>query len=171
VRISGDLADEDFPEWMPPLPSKHDRLWAGLGASHDSWSVAALRGCLEAVRDRVGAEVVSVTDAWVDGDDAFCVIYTPPWGAMPLVGIRRERADIQRGKVEGDDIDLGVGILGAYSGFDDDPEGFGYTVVDWEMSEPLGNQAEHLRFDDSGLGWLGSLNQELPARPNVDPED
>lgn len=39
------------------------------------------------------ARQVRVVQAWVDGDDAFCVVYRPPFDPDGVVGLRRHRSD------------------------------------------------------------------------------
>jgi hypothetical protein len=146
IRMSGGGDDEGWREWVPPVPSCHDDLLAGFPAASTSWSAAALRACLEAVRDGVGAERVAVTDAWVDGDEAFCVIYAPPWLIGTLAGLRRARSDVASDTI--------------YQTLDD-PADFGHTVTDWDLSEPLGRRQDELRYDADGLGWWGTLEVDL----------
>jgi len=66
--------------WKPPVRSRHDDLLVEL-AGDQRWSAQAVRAVLERVGEgHLMFEPVAVVDAWADGGEAFCVIYTPPWG-------------------------------------------------------------------------------------------
>ena len=60
-----------------------------------SWAQQALFGCLDHLRTSTltAASEVRVEAAWVDGDDAFCVVYLPPWSPDIRAGIRRRHSD------------------------------------------------------------------------------
>ena len=59
------------------------------------WSAIALWACLEHLRvSRVTeAARIPVLDAWLDGPDAFCVLYRPPFDEARVVGLRRCRQE------------------------------------------------------------------------------
>ncbi len=103
-----------------------------------------LLACLE----RLGSggptewEVVEVFNAWTDGD-ALCIVYSAPWG--PTVGLR----------------------LSTERPIADDPTECGRTIADFDIAEPLGTIADHLVYDDDGMGWWGDLpvREGPPAAP------
>ena len=63
-------------------PKQHARLLSQLKSEADAgWSTTALIACLEQLRTSNVTEAgqVAVLDAWVDGADAFCVVYQSPY--------------------------------------------------------------------------------------------
>lgn len=165
VVLTGNPCDAPAPEWVPRVASRHRQLLDELPVSSSVWSVEALRACLQAVDNGLQIEQVAIADAWPDGEDALCMVYTPPWSMLDLVGLRRERADAVRTAARpGDAPFTEVGIIAVYEGLDD-PASFGDTVANWDMSDPLGKITEFLRRDIHGLGWWGTLGPELPVRP------
>jgi hypothetical protein len=130
-----------------------------------AWSDIALRACLDrlAVSTVTEARHITVERAWVDGKDAFCVVYRPPFDSNRTVGLRRQRSDA--------DIPDGEWKLGNMSPlpYIEDPGNpeavtFGETVADFDIGEPMGNTVDILRADDDGVGWWGTLGQELPKQ-------
>jgi hypothetical protein len=89
-------------------------------------------------------EQVSVVAAWPVPEDGFCVIYTHPWYAGRTFGYRAQAES-------GDEFD--------------DPVVFGVDVANFQISEPLGSNAERLRKDVNGVEWWGWLDEELPGPP------
>lgn len=164
VVLSGGLCDQPPPDWVPSIESDHRRLLEELPTEPSTWAVEALRSCLHAVENGLEIEQVAVVDAWPDGEDAFCVVYLPPFSDGELVGLRRERQDSVRASEERMDAPLTErGVIGVYAGLDD-PDSFGNCVANWDMSDPLGAVHELLRFDAAGLGWWGTLHADLPRR-------
>lgn len=166
VRLVGSAARDDGPadpDFVPWLASEHDRLLAALPESSDaSWAAQALRACLEGVRHGSGFERIAVTDAWVDGEHAFCVVYTPLWGSS-LAGVRRERGDpdpiyqLSDGKNGSEPTELSEYAM------PEDPAEYGSRVHD-DITEPLGRMVNRLRYDADGVGWWGTLGMTLPQR-------
>jgi hypothetical protein len=79
--------------WEGPrrFTEQHARLLSELQSeARADWSRTALIACLEQLRTSRFAEAgqVAVLDAWVDGPDAFCVVYRSPH-ELGEVGIRR----------------------------------------------------------------------------------
>jgi hypothetical protein len=129
-----------------------------------SWAEIALRSCLDrlAMSTLTEARRVVVSEAWVDGDDAFCVVYRPPFGAERVVGLRRRRSDafeVEYWRLE---------AMTASPYIDDpdspDPIQFGQSVADIDIGVPLGRVVEILREDADGVSWWGTLGDELPGR-------
>lgn len=77
-------------------------------------------------------EPVAVVDAWTDNADTVCIVYTPPWGPGPLVGVRRVRGDTPS-----------------------DPSEYAASVVD-DITEPLGTTRLHRAAN--GFGWWGTVD-------------
>ena len=121
VRLEGGGEYDGPGDFAPPVTSEHDALLAQLGARDVAWADSALISCLQGVRDGAVIEQIAVTDAWVEDDQTFCLIYTPPW-ADTLAGIRRQRGDLDpvvqliddKGQAELDDFRMS-----------DDPQSFG----------------------------------------------
>ena len=130
------------------------------------WSRTALIACLEQLRTSNVTEAgqVAVLDAWVDGSDAFCVVYQSPYQAGE-VGIRRTVDDVassRNQKYRPDDMTGGYDMGSAKI---PDPVAFGCNVADFDIGEP-GTGA--LRHDErSGTSWWGSLGDALPLRPSA----
>jgi hypothetical protein len=86
------------PTGEPPPPDgprryseQHARLLTQLQSEASAdWSSTALTACLEQLRTSNVTEAgqMAILDAWVDGPDAFCVVYQSPYEAGE-VGIRR----------------------------------------------------------------------------------
>lgn len=66
-----------------------------------TWAAQALWSCLDCLRlgTAAGAEV-RVEQAWTDGPDAFCIVYTPPYQPAERVGLRRQIHDTDPAKYE-----------------------------------------------------------------------
>jgi hypothetical protein len=127
-----------------------------------NWSKTALIACLEQLRTSNVTEAgqVSVLDAWVDGPDAFCVVYQSPY-ADEEVGIRRTADDASSrnqkyrpGEVT-DGYDMGSAEM-------PDPVAFGWNVADFDIGEPRTGPLRH--DEDSRTSWWGSLGDTLPVR-------
>jgi hypothetical protein len=146
------------------------------------WSATALWACLEHLRVSTVTEAarVAVVDAWLDGPDAFCVLYRPPFDGGRVVGLRRCRQEAVETRewrlgdmtTWGYDMtrDITRAGTGGYSGHDPhwvDPVAFGWNVADFDLGEPLGFVATILRFDRGDIGWWGSLGVTLPGPPQV----
>jgi hypothetical protein len=132
------------------------------------WSVTALLACLQRLQTSTVTETwcVAVEDAWVDGPDAFCVVYRPPFDYERTVGVRRRRQDA----IEPGEWRLGDMTTWGYEIAPDgpvDPTMFAWNVADFDIGEPLGFVATVLRFDRQGVGWWGNLDTDtdLPRRP------
>lgn len=111
------------------------------------WAQAALDACLEhlPVSRVTESQSVQVLDAWVEDSVAFCVVYRYPY-FDGVLGIRRTF-----------DTDM-------YGEVPSDPVAFGCDVADFDIGEPLGSVAEHLRVDGAGVHWWGDLGPQLPSR-------
>lgn len=122
----------------------------------------ALFACLEHLRTSsvTQAGQVAVLDAWVDGPDAFCVVYQPPYQDGE-VGIRRSADDAATPTQQyrpgdlTDGYDLGDSEV-------PDPVAFGWNVADFDIGEPGTGPLRH--DEDSGTSWWGSLGDALPMR-------
>lgn len=129
-----------------------------------SWAGVALQACLDrlAVSTLTEARLVRVIRSWVDGDDAFCLVYRPPFDADRVVGIRRHRSDAA--EVE----HLGPGEMASSPYIDDpndpDPIQFGQSVADFDIGVPLGSVVDTAREDADGVGWWGTVGDDLPRR-------
>ena len=144
--------------WQPDRMSV-----AGQPAGHE-WSDIALAACLDRLQVSMvtAAQLVHVVDAWTDGPDALCVVYRPPGETRSVAGLRRRWHDaVQPGEWR-----LGNLMAWGYDvGPDVDPVAFGHNVADFDLGEPLGMIRRALRYDGAGVGWWGSLGDELPRRP------
>jgi len=149
-----------------------------------SWSAAALHACLEHLRTSTvtSAARVSVVDAWLDGPEALCVLYRPPFDEGRVVGLRRTRAEalearewrlgdltswgysLEPGRPFADDPPAGDSP-GAVRDPAVDPAAFGWNVADFDLGEPLGFVVTILRYDRADVGWWGRLGAELPEPP------
>ena len=157
------------------VTSAHRQLLAELipqpGAT---WAAQALWSCLNDLRlgTAAGAEV-RVEQAWTDGPDAFCIVYTPPYQPAERVGLRRQIHDTAPAKYE-PAVGPGYAALVSPMLADEGPDGgwepveFGQVVAAYDIGEPLGNAYYMLRRDDAGVGWWGALQSELPHRPGTD---
>lgn len=170
VHIDGGAASDVPADFATRVLSQHERLLSEVGSPDSAvWSARALRTVLEGVRDHAGIENIAITDAWIEDDDTFCLVYTPPWGPG-LAGTRRRRGD--RDPVEqlaqsssgnnasetlGDPDDQDTCETPA------DPTDYGATVLD-DISQPLGRMHDLLRYDHRGIGWWGTLADTLPER-------
>jgi hypothetical protein len=128
------------------------------------WSRTALIACLEHLRTSRFAEAgqVAVLDAWVDGPDAFCVVYQSPYQAGD-VGIRRTADDAAsprnqkyRPRERTRYCDMGSAEI-------PDPVAFGWTVADLDIGDP-GTEGPLRHDKESGTTWWGSLGDALPTR-------
>jgi hypothetical protein len=98
VRIESaepDSIDELSAEQRGNVTPAHRKQLAELSLSPDPAGRPALRACLEQLRTSTitAAPEVRVEQAWTDGPEAFCVIYSPPYGPDMRVGIRRHIND------------------------------------------------------------------------------
>jgi len=134
------------PTGEPPPPDgphrfseQHARLLTQLQSEASAdWSRTALIACLEQLRTSNVTEAgqIVVLDAWVDGSDAFCVVYQSPYEAG----------------------EVGNDVVSAES---PDPVAFGWNVADFDIGEP--GPPGPLRHDqDNGTSWWGSLGDSLP---------
>lgn len=147
------------------------------------WSAIALWSCLEHLRVSSVTEAgrVAVVDAWLDGPDAFCVLYRPPFAEAAVVGLRRcreqalEVREWRLGDITTWGYDMSAGGAGVpgdpgsgrgAAGFVD-PVAFGWNVADFDIGEPLGFVATILRYGPGDIGWWGSLGVELPGPPEL----
>ena len=112
------------------------------------WAEAALAACLEhlSVSCVTEGRTVRVLDSWLEGAEAFCVVYRYPY-FDGLLGIRCTF-----------DEDM-------YGDEPSDPEEYGRDVADFSIGEPLGTVAQHLRPDKEGVHWWGDLGEALPCKP------
>lgn len=156
-------------EWRSSIPSRHSQLLNQLALQDkESWPVQVLKRLLECVRDECDALIyaIGVVDCWIEDASAFCVVYTSPLDT-DLVGLRRVRGDQRPNPQE-------FGAPEPFPGFDvaaflrtpDAPGLFAMQVAD-DIGDSLGVFRSHLRFDDDGLGWWGTLNASLPRRPDT----
>jgi len=157
---------------LPPagprrFSEQHAHLLSQLRSEASAdWSRTALIACLEQLRTSNVTEAgqVAVLDAWVDGSDAFCVVYQSPYQAGE-VGIRRTVDDVassRNQKYRPDDMTGGYDMGSAKI---PDPVAFGCNVADFDIGEP-GTGA--LRHDESSeTSWWGSLGDALPLRPSA----
>jgi hypothetical protein len=138
--------------------------WLTMNMS-DTWSSSALRSCLDHLgTSRVTeAQLVAVERSWTDGPDAFCVVYRPPYDGQRRVGLRRSRSDC----AEASSYRLGDFVSGRDLGdpLDPDPVAFGRDVADFDLGEPMGAVVNILRIDSDGIGWWGTLDEQLPTDP------
>lgn len=139
-----------------------------------TWAAQALWSCLDCLRlgTAAGAEV-RVEQAWTDGPDAFCIVYTPPYQPAERVGLRRQIHDTDPAKYEtavGPAYAALLSPMFAVAGPDGewDPVEFGQVVAAYDIGEPLGNAYYMLRRDGAGVGWWGALLSELPNRPDTE---
>lgn len=141
---------------------QHARLLSLLQSQASAdWSKTALTACLEQLRTSnvTEADRVAVLDAWVDGSDAFCVVYQSPHEDGE-VGIRRTVNDASprnhkyRPGEMTDGYDMGSSEI-------PDPVAFGWNVADFDIGEP--GPPGPLRHDEvTGTSWWGSLGVALP---------
>ena len=147
------------------LTQRHAQLLTELRAETAAeWSATALIACLEHLETSTITEAghVAVLDAWVDGPDAFCVVYQPPYETR-TVGLRRTLADgasatdqqARLGRMT-EAYDMGNGEI-------PDPIAFGWNVADFDIGEP-GTHRSSRSEDPSGVTWWGSLGDALPTR-------
>jgi hypothetical protein len=133
------------------------------------WSATALWACLEHLRVSAVTQAarVAVVDAWLDGPDAFCVLYHPPFDDARVVGLRRCRQEALEAREWrlGDMTTWGYDMSSAPDWVD--PVAFGWNVADFDIGEPLGFIATILRYDRADIGWWGSLGVALPSPPRM----
>lgn len=144
---------------------QHARLLSQLQSeARADWSRTALIACLEQLRISTFAEAgqVAVMDAWVDGPDAFCVVYQSPY-EVGEVGIRRNAGDT----VSSRRPRYRPGAMTEYhdmgSAHTPDPVAFGWNVADLDIGDP-GTDGPLRHDEDSGITWWGSLGDTLPTR-------
>jgi hypothetical protein len=105
---------------------------------------------------------VAVLDAWVDGPDAFCVVYQSPYEAGQ-VGIRRTADDAASARHQR----YRPGAMTEYHDMGNadtpDPVAFGQNVADLDIGDP-GTDGPLRHDEDSGTAWWGSLGDALPRR-------
>jgi hypothetical protein len=157
-------------EPLPPdgprrFSKQHARLLSQLQSEASAdWSRTALVACLEQLRTSNVTEAgqVAVLDAWVDGSDAFCVVYQSPYEAGE-VGIRRtidDAASSRNQKYRPGDMTDSYEMGSAET---PDPVAFGWNVADFDIGEP--GTPGSLRHDlHTGTSWWGSLGDALPLR-------
>lgn len=153
----------------------HRELVTRLGAVPDpSWSTLALWACLQELQGSVitAASEVRVEQGWVDGPDAFCIIYTPPYEPGHRVGLRHHASDdvetyfygltsvlyLQHIKVAPHKAPLLDEVP--------HPVAFGVAVAAFEIGDP--GTLDPLREDEDGVHWWGTLEADLPT-PGPDP--
>ncbi|MBV9593732.1 MAG: hypothetical protein JO147_08060 [Actinobacteria bacterium] len=151
-----------------PISDRHAEVLADLITGRaDGWSAIALRECLDRLRSSTVTEAgrVIVEDAWIDGEDAICVVYRPPFDSERTVGLRRSR----RAAEAPGEWRIGDMTTWGYEmppGQPIDPTIFAWNVADFDIGEPLGFILTILRADDDGIGWWGNLDERLPVRPH-----
>jgi hypothetical protein len=152
------------------------------------WSATALWACLEHLRFSTVTQAAraAVVDAWLDGPDAFCVLYRPPFDEARVVGLCRCRQEALEARewrlgdmtawgydmtsdMTSDDGTRGLpgDDLLAFDADWVDPVAFGWNVADFDIGEPLGFVATILRYDRGDIGWWGSLGVALPSPPRM----
>jgi hypothetical protein len=140
------------------------------------WAAIALWSCLEHLRVSGVTEAgrVAVVDAWLDGPDAFCVLYRPPFAEAWVVGLRRCRQEVletrewRLGDMTTWGYDMGSNAKSSGGAGDFvDPVAFGWNVADFDIGEPLGFVATILRYGRGDIGWWGSLGVEPPEPPEL----
>ena len=143
----------------------HARLLSQLKSEADAgWSRTALLACLEQLRTSNITEAgqMAVLDAWVDGADAFCVVYQSPY-LDGEVGIRRTVDDASSSqKYRPGEMTNGYDMGSARI---PDPVAFGSNVADFDIGEPGTGPLRH--DESSGTSWWGSLGDALPLRPSA----
>ena len=144
---------------------QHARLLPQLQSeARTEWSRAALIACLEQLQTSNVTEAgqVAVLDAWVDGPDAFCVVYQTPYETGG-VGIRRtvdDAASSRNQKYRPGQMTEGYDMGNAKI---PDPVAFGWNVADFDIGDP-GTDGPLRHDEDSGTSWWGSLGDALPTR-------
>jgi len=158
-------------EPLPPdgprrFSEQHARLLSQLQSEANAdWSKTALIACLEQLRtsDFTGAGQVTVLDAWVDGLDAFCVVYHPPYDDPREIGIRRTVDDAAPSRNQ---KKYRPGQMTEYHDMGSteipDPVAFGWNVADLDIGEPGPGPLRH--DENTGTSWWGSLDDALPMR-------
>lgn len=137
----------------PGVPSRHEQLLRDQDATGgETWAAQALRQVLRQVADGHVIEPIAVVDAWTENADTFCVVYTPPWGPDPLVGVRRVRGDLDPVVQIGSAV--GADDLSSFE-MPDDPVEYAADVVD-DISEPLGNTRLHRAANS--FAWWGTVD-------------
>jgi hypothetical protein len=124
-------------------------------ARSPEWAAAALAACLRALDHddaALGLRLVNVRDAWLEGGQAMCVVYSHIWFPEGDLGLRRTFEEDAEAEEEEKD---------------DDPDHFGSDVALYDILEPLGSVANHLRADEFGVQWWGALDEQLPRKPIV----
>jgi hypothetical protein len=113
--------------------------------------------------DLTGAGQVIVLDAWVDGQDAFCVVYHRPYDDPREIGIRRTVDDAAPSRNQ---KKYRPGQMTEYHDMGSteipDPVAFGRNVADFDIGEP-GTDGPLRHDDNTGTSWWGSLGDALPT--------
>lgn len=152
VRIEGG-ASEPPTQWSPEIRSRHQELLhKAEAAGGETWAAQTMRHVLRQVSDGHVIESIAIVDAWTQGADTFCVVYTPPWGPDPLVGIRRVRGDLD--PVAQIETSWDADQLASFE-MPEEPGAYAAEVVD-DISQPLGNTRFHRAVN--GFAWWGTVD-------------
>jgi hypothetical protein len=151
------------PDGPRRFTEQHARLLSKLQSEASAaWSTTALTACLEQLRTSNITEAgqVAVLDGWVDGPDAFCVVYQSPYEDGE-VGIRRTADDAPSGsnKYRPGEMTKGYDMGSAKL---PDPVAFGWNVADFDIGEP--GAGPFRQDEDTGTSWWGSLGDALPMK-------
>jgi hypothetical protein len=120
----------------------------GVELGSVEWAQAALFACVTHLPATcTEGRSIEVLAAWVEGGDAFSVVYQCRYHDGVL-GLRRT-------------IDTDM-----YGEPVSDPESFGRDIADFDIGEPMGTIADRLRPDDHGVSWWGATGNELPGLPD-----
>ncbi|WP_278313688.1 hypothetical protein [Lolliginicoccus levis] len=123
--------------------ARHRELIGEMRELSTSWAQQALLACLEHLLDSLVTEAwcIGVIDAYLDGDDGFCVIYRFGTYSRTL-GLRR-CDDNGHPQVYGDSA-----------------SDIGREIADFDIGEPLGTVSLRLRHDPStDTWWWGDLHR------------
>ena len=113
----------------------------------DEWLRTALYACVTQLPGSITeGSTVEVLAAWIDENRSLCFVYQYSY----YDGVLGLRCDTE--------TDM-------YGDPSSDPTRFGEDVADFAIGEPLGTVADHLRQDDNGVYWWGSVTRELPRLP------
>jgi hypothetical protein len=128
-----------------------------------SWSERALAACLEYVLRSpvIDGQPASVDEYWVDGPDAFCVVYRPAFDPTRRIGLRRARLDSAAAGASRESMTL-VHDVGDVQ--DPDPTQFGRNVADFDIGAPHREMLDLLEADEHGLVWWGTPRENSPHR-------
>jgi hypothetical protein len=153
-----------LPSAARELTERHAQLLTELRAEvSEEWSASALVACLEHLRTSSITEGghVAVLDAWVDGPDAFCIVYQPPYETRS-VGLRRTAADRASATDQQSRPSQMTEAYDMGNGASPDPIAFGWNVADFDIGEP-GTHGSSRYEDQSGVAWWGSLGDTPPT--------